>query len=35
METLNAFLIAPFADMAEYPVFFAEVVANGLRRGAA
>ena len=33
METLNAFLIAPFADMAEYPVFFAEVVANGLLTG--
>ena len=33
METLNAFLIAPFVDMAEYPVFFAEVVANGLLTG--
>ena len=33
METLNAFLIAPFVDMAQYPVFFAEVVANGLLTG--
>ena len=33
METLNAFFIAPFVDMAEYPVFFAEVVANGLLTG--
>ena len=33
METLNAFLVAPFVDMAEYPVFFAEVVANGLLTG--
>ena len=33
METLNAFLIAPFVDMAEYPVFFTEVVANGLLTG--
>ena len=33
METLTAFLITPFVDMAEYPVFFAEVVANGLLTG--
>ena len=33
METLNAFFVAPFVDMAEYPVFFAEVVANGLLTG--
>ena len=33
MELLNAFFIAPFVDMAEYPVFFAEVVANGLLTG--
>ena len=33
MEILNAFFIAPFVDMAEYPVFFAEVVANGLLTG--
>ena len=33
METLNAFFIAPFVDMVEYPVFFAEVVANGLLTG--
>ena len=33
METLNAFLIAPFVDMAEYPVFFAEVVATGFLTG--
>ena len=33
METLNAFFVAPFVDMAQYPVFFAEVVANGLLTG--
>ena len=33
MEILNALLIAPFVDMAAYPVFFAEVVANGLLTG--
>ena len=33
METLNAFFVAPFVDMAEYPVFFAEVAANGLLTG--
>ena len=33
METLNAFFVTPFVDMAEYPVFFAEVVANGLLTG--
>ena len=33
METLNAFLIAPFVDMAEYPVFFAEVIATGFLTG--
>ena len=33
MEVLNAFFIAPFVDMAEYPVFFAEVVANGFLTG--
>ena len=33
MEILNAFFISPFVDMAEYPVFFAEVVANGFLTG--
>ena len=33
MDTLNAFFVTPFVDMAEYPVFFAEVVANGLLTG--
>ena len=33
METLHAFFVAPFVDMAQYPVFFAEVVANGLLTG--
>ena len=33
MEILSAFFIAPFVDMAEYPVFFAEVVANGFLTG--
>ena len=33
MEILNAFFITPFVDMAEYPVFFAEVVANGFLTG--
>ena len=33
MEILNAFFVAPFVDMAEYPVFFAEVVANGFLTG--
>ncbi len=33
MEILNAFFVSPFVDMAEYPVFFAEVVANGFLTG--
>ncbi len=33
METLHAFLIFPFVEMAQYPVFLAEVVANGLLTG--
>ena len=33
MEVINALLIAPFVDMATYPVFFAEVVISGVLTG--
>ncbi len=33
MEILHAFFIAPFADMLEFPLFFIEVVINGLLTG--
>ena len=33
MEILHAFFIAPFADMWEFPLFFIEVVINGLLTG--
>ena len=33
MDTLHTLFVAPFADMVEYPVFFSEVVANGLLTG--
>ena len=33
MELLNAILVAPFVEMWEFPVFFAEVVINGLLTG--
>ena len=33
MEFLNAFFVAPFVDMASYPVFLTEVVVSGLLTG--
>ena len=33
MEILYAVFIAPFVDMASYPVFFTEVVITGLLTG--
>ncbi len=33
MELLHAFFVAPFADMWEFPLFFIEVVINGLLTG--
>ena len=33
MDILNAVFVAPFVDMASYPVFFAEVVIGGLLTG--
>ena len=33
MELLNAFFVAPFVDMATYPVFLTEVVVSGLLTG--
>ena len=33
MELLNAFFVAPFVDMASYPVFLTEVVVSGLLTG--